>query len=76
MPVDHGHPGTSSKYYGTGQSEERIRTARDQRRLKAEFAASENVAYNEGLDQRAEQLRAASFWRGRAVRRVQRAEGA
>lgn len=85
MPIDHGAPGAASRYYGTGASEARRRARRDDNALKGAYAsgrkdaydagAASPPAYNAGLDVRAAELRAASVWRSRAVRKVTQGEG-
>jgi hypothetical protein len=73
MPVDQGNPGAASKYYGTGQSEERIRGRRDRdENLSAYYDGDTDPRpYNGGLEDEGANLIGASRIRTRALRRTQ-----
>ena len=80
MPVDHGARGAASAYYGTGESEhfrrsardnnEQVRAYREGREQAYRDGADAPAPYNAGLHSQGEELRDASAFRGRAVRRT------
>lgn len=84
MPVDHGSRGAASAYYGTGESEQFQRSARDNndqvkayqegRQQAYRDGASAPAPYNNGLKSQSQELRNASMFRAVAVRRVRAAQ--